>query len=203
MYLDITKEPNRDGKWTIFLLILSVAFLMFCATCEGQVYTAADLPTILNRSDSISRIELLAAKKFHAKLNEYRKQKGVNPLKWNDTLFLAAHNHNQWMTLNKRMTHDEFQLNYNFTGYDPTERVTYVCGQKVFYCAENIAPFGVVGKTIDEIAEVAATTALNAWKNDKPHDDNMLDKHKRHGIAFSLKGGYCTDDFASNYHVNK
>jgi uncharacterized protein YkwD len=197
MYLDITKEPNRDGKWTAFILILSVVFLMLCAQCEGQVYTAVDLPIILNRTDSVSKIELLAAKKFHAKLNEYRKQKGVNPLKWNDTLFLAAHNHNQ------RMTHDEFPLNYNFTGYNPTERVIYVCGEKAFYCAENIAFFGAVGKTIEEIAETAATTALNLWKSDAPHNTGMLANYKAHGIAFSLKSGYCTDDFASIHRVNK
>lgn len=37
MYLDIQKEPNRDGKWTMFIFILAVAFVMLCATCEGQV----------------------------------------------------------------------------------------------------------------------------------------------------------------------
>lgn len=204
MYLDIPKEPNRDSKWSMFILILAVAFMMFCATCEGQVYTAKDIPAVLGKTDSVSKIELLAAKKFHAKLNAYRKQKGISLLRWSDTLFLVAYNHNQWMTLNKTLlTHSEFQLNYNFTGHDPTERATYVCGERGFYCVENIAFFGTEGKTIEEIAETAAITAFTSWKNDKPHNDNMLGEYKVHGIAFSLKGYYCTSDLSGNYRVNK
>jgi len=196
MYLDIPRNPKSNGL--IFLICLAIFMLMCAVACEGQVYKATDIPMIMNRTDSISRLELLTAKKFHKKLNEYRKQKGVCELRWSDTLYILAMNHNAWMSYNKTLlSHEEFNFNtQNFTGETTRDRLDYVCETKTVGTYENCAWFGAFDKTIEQMSEDGALTAFNMLKDDKPHCAVMINpNNKVHGAHFSYKGRYCTSEF--------
>jgi len=198
MYADLFQEdPNKNKRTGIIVFLFCLAILMAMAsTCSGQVYKATDIPMILGRTDSISRLELLTAKKFHQKLNEYRKQKDVSPVRWSDTLYIVAMNHNAWMALNNIFSHTEFPFNYNFTGTLYGDRLDYVLDTKTIGCLENLAFFSWGEGTMEQMAETGALTALTMWKNDKPHNDLMISPSCRvHGIHFSPKGGYCTSEF--------
>ena len=71
MYIAFENDPNKEPKRGWIMCLLCVAFLLGAAQCcKGQVYKAVDIPKILGRTDSISRLELLTAKKFHQKLFE-------------------------------------------------------------------------------------------------------------------------------------
>ena len=194
--IEETARNKRTGI-VIFLVSIAILMLMTAVTCQGQVYKATDISMILNRTDSISRLELLTAKKFHKKLNEYRAQKGVGKLRWSDTLYVMAMNHNAWMVQNKTLLmHEEYKNSYNFTGVTYRDRLDYVLDTKTVGTLENITWFGVIKGSMDEIADIAALTAINAWKDDKPHDDVMIRiGNKVHGVHFSYKGGYCTSEF--------
>jgi uncharacterized protein YkwD len=173
-------------------------------TCDGQVYKAADIPMILNRTDSVSRLELLTAKKFHQKLNEYRKHKNIPLVQWSDTLYISAMNHNAWMSLNKTgMTHIQRDMTYNFTGIFPTDRVDYVRDKKGYLVSENVTYTGIFGNTIEEISEASALSSFNGWRHSlKGHNENMLNpKHKFHAVAFSFQGMYCTSNFCGRMFV--
>lgn len=205
MYIAFEKDPNRDGKRVVIVFILCLVFFAVAFKCSGQVYKDEDITKILGKTDSVSRLELLTAKKFHKKLNEYRKQNNVHPLKWNDTLYIVAINHTKWMTTNKTgLTHVQRDMTYDFTGVFPTDRATYVLDKKLFLVGENITYIGIFGKTIEEISEAAAMSAFNSWKYDKPHNDNMLNKmYVFHAVAFNYKGLYCSSELAVKSFVEK
>jgi uncharacterized protein YkwD len=203
-YLDLIEEdPNRNRRNGLIVFVICVILLGTLVKCTGQVYTAIDISKVLNRTDSVSKLELLTAKKFHAKLNEYRKQNGMPLVEWSDTLYLSAMNHNSWMALNKTgMTHIEHDMTYNFTGVFPSDRLDYVRNGKGYLVSENVTYTNVYGNTINEIAESAAISVFNGWKHSKGHNDNMLYKyHKYHAVAFSFQGLYCTSNFCGRLFV--
>src|ERR1044071_5443656 len=75
-----------------------------------------------SESDSIQYIERMAAYLFHQKINSYRAAKQLNTLAWDDTLWLAARNHTQWMNTNSKLSHEENSNSTGFTGKSPGDR---------------------------------------------------------------------------------
>ncbi len=201
MYIAFENDPNKNNRFkgTMFLICVAIFLIMCAATCEGQGYKATDIYKVINRTDSVSKLELLTSKKFHKKLNEYRKSKGACELRWSDTLYLMAMNHNEWMYKNKtHIIHYENTCSYNFTGESPKDRLDYVCEVKTFGASENCTSFWWKDGTMEEIAETGALFAFEMWKSDKPHDENMLCRtSKIHGVHFLYRptGAYCTSDF--------
>ncbi len=200
--IDLSKpDPNRNRRNGFIMALIMVLYLAIIVKCSGQVYKATDIPIVLGRTDSLSKLELLTAKKFHAKLNEHRKKNGVPPVRWSDTLYILAMNHNAWMRYNKTtLMHYQTMNTAHFTGEEPKNRLDYVCDTKTFGTSENIAWFSWGNRiTIEQMAEIASLAAISSWKSDKPHNDNMLNKWDRvHAIHFSYKGGYCTSEFSGN-----
>lgn len=207
-YLDLMQEDPNKNKRTgiiIFLVCMAIFMLMCAVTCNGQVYKAVDIPKILGRTDSISKLELLTAKKFHNKINEYRAHKNIPPLIWSDTLYIIAMNHSAWMALNKtRLTHLQWDMTYDFTGIKPTNRAEYVCEERIWWIGENLAWFGYSKGTVEEMAETSALTAFNMLKNDPPHNAPMVDRsNTKHAAYFSYNGGRCASEFCGNKFIRK
>jgi len=200
MYLDLQKDPKRDGRTIIIVLLFSIAFLLIASKCTGQVYKVWDIPIIMNRTDSVSRLELLTAKKFHKKLNEYRKSKGICELRWSDTLYIMAMNHNMWMSYNKtHLMHAEIRNTAHFTGEETKDRMDYVCDTKTFGTSENCSWGAWVHGTIENMSETASLTAFNLLKDEPLHNAAMLIPLDRaHGVHISYKGGYCTSELCGN-----
>jgi len=174
--------------------LLFVFLMTLCAVAQPSVNT-----------DSIARInQEKIAKAFHEKLNAFRKQQRCKPLEWNDTLALAGHNHNKWMTENDLLSHTENpKKNINFTGKTPSERADYVGKRKNGWnCGENCLYFTAFvpeGKEISDLhAQSLAEQALQQWKDSREHKANMLYNYKNHGTAFFIFGPqvWATDVFS-------
>jgi uncharacterized protein YkwD len=140
-------------------------------------------------ADVVVQSEGKIASNFHTLINEYRAEKLMLPLVWNDTLALAAKNHNQWMEFNNDLDHTENKKGPYFTGRDITSRINYASNMKGdLFCGENILYFSF---TIDTTAVIDDSTAFRIadeafemWRNSPGHNANMLRRFKLHGISF-------------------
>jgi uncharacterized protein YkwD len=140
-------------------------------------------------ADVVVQSEGKIASNFHTLINEYRAEKLMLPLVWNDTLALAAKNHNQWMEFNNDLDHTENKKGPYFTGRDMTTRINYASNMKGdLFCGENILYFSF---TIDTTAVIDDSTAFRIadeafemWRNSPGHNANMLRRFKLHGISF-------------------
>lgn len=161
--------------------LAAIAVLFACAPLFSQSKPAkADaINSIVNSSgsDSTQYIERMAAYLFHQKINEYRSAKQLNTLVWDDTLWLAARNHTQWMNTNAKLSHEETTNSTGFTGKSPGDRYAYVSSDngKAQWCGENaLYNYSAVGLTANQIAEKIAQYSLEQWEASPGHNANML-----------------------------
>jgi hypothetical protein len=171
---------------------------------QGQIDRAEALPSILKRAetDSVQYIERTSAYLFHQKINSYRAEKNVGALQWDDTLWLAARNHNMWMMENNKLSHDENSGTALYTGASPGGRYAYVTSNKgkTQWSGENVLyNYSAYGKNAKEIANNIAQHSFDQWQASPGHNENMLNESSYlHGVAFKLEGGkvWSTDLFA-------
>ena len=186
-----------------------IKFIVFFCAIQSlysqQVSTVTNLPNLLNipATDSVQKIERLAAFKFHHLINNYRLSKKLDTLAWNDTLWLISRNHSIWMSTNLKLSHGEIKGTPCYTGNSPGQRFTYAQYNNpvIAWSGENaLYNFSSKGRTINEIAENVANQSIVDWKNSPGHNSNMLDKkHQMHGVSFCLNTNgkvYATDLFA-------
>lgn len=182
----------------------------FSVIANAQIYTVNDIDKLLLNSekDSVAQIERLAAKEFHKLINQYRTENKLSTIDWDETLWIACRNHNNWMAESGNLSHLQTSKNKNFTGIDPADRFNYAAGgsAKNGWSGENaLYNYSAKGKTITEIAKNIAKESFTQWKNSPGHNKNMLgSRHSIHGVAFILNDGrvWGTDLFAIgvNYH---
>lgn len=181
--------------------LTSIGFI-FCLLQIGnaQKNTINDLDNILKKieTDTIAKIERLAAFEFHHLLNNYRKQQRKQALDFDEIMWIAARNHNLYMKAAGDLTHREDIKLSNLTPYStgnyPSERVDFAAADKEVYISsggENcLYNYSFYGNNYVEIAKNIALTAFNQWKSSKGHHENMLTTdYKKHGIAFTYDGG--------------
>jgi uncharacterized protein YkwD len=103
------------------------------------------------------------------KLNEYRKENGLNTLVWSDKAFKASEHHSKYMDEKRELTHNEDSptpsLNSRMWHYGITDNLTNgeICCLAYTY--------GVT--SIDSVAIII----LDAWKNSKGHNKIMLNPY--------------------------
>jgi uncharacterized protein YkwD len=146
-------------------------------------------------TDTVMKVERLAALKFHQLINAYRLENKLDTLRFNDTLWHAARNHNIWMIANNELSHVEEKETPSFTGEDPGDRYAYVVNDHVncSWTGENCLYNHAYISTINESIERIANAAIAQWKASPGHNANMLrERHWQHGVAFSIsKDGRC------------
>lgn len=147
---------------------------------------------------------------FHRLINEYRAQNKLQALSWNDTLWLAARNHNLWMQKEKKLSHRESSKNEFYTGEKPSERLKYVYSHPLFFDwnGENCLYIGGYTSPIRVAPEAIALEIFNDWKNSSGHNQNMLNKtHQNHGFSIFIDQNgtlWATDLFGtSRYYSTK
>jgi len=181
--------------------------LVFVHAVNGQTpFRAESIPMFLEKftSDSIACIERAAAYYFHRILNNYRKEKGLVELHWNDTLWIAGMNHSLWMSRQHELTHTERAKTWYFTGRRVEDRVLYASdgNDHLRWSAENaLYNSSTKGKDISSIAGNMAKYAFEQWKGSPGHNKNMLKESSRaHGVAFVITSDHIwvTDVFAFN-----
>ncbi|MEX1001327.1 MAG: CAP domain-containing protein [Crocinitomicaceae bacterium] len=164
------------------------------AQIEDKIYREGHLKELLENIDTDEKLqfERKCAYHFHHLINEYRVQKRLHTLYWDDRLWLAARNHNLYMIKSGGLTHGESRNHESFTGGSPGERIQYSCygaaltgvfGENILY---NYA-HDIEG-SLDDIAYHMAKESFEDWKNSKPHNENMLDAaYFAHGTAFNVE----------------
>lgn len=180
------------------LMILGLT-LSLLQVSNAQKNTINDLDNILKEieTDTIAKIERLAAFEFHHLLNDYRKQQRKQALDFDEIMWIAARNHNLYMKAAGDLTHSEdmklSKLNSYATGSYPSERVDFAAADKELHISsggENcLYNYSFYGNNYVEIAKNMALAAFNQWKSSKGHHENMLTTdYKKHGIAFTYDG---------------
>lgn len=168
--------------------ILTLIFLIIASYSWGQL--------------SSSEIKRLT---YHVnnQINKLRRERGLEVLKLNDTLNLAAEFHSKYMVQNSVLSHQQKVSKYK----NPTDRVVYFGGKNFTSIGENI----LFTKSItlptneDKLIEIAKEIALQ-WKNSPNHYKNIINGTYTHsGLGFSLTKDnviYATQVFArSGYTV--
>lgn len=174
---------------------------------QGEL--AKILSQVPNRLDL--QLERLTAYFFHQKINQYRLERNLNTMYWDDRMWLAARNHNLYLWKQNALTHEETNGKPFYSGINPWDRMQYVTYNnfKMESFSENCLYFTDHFLTFEaDAAMEIAERALVQWKNSPGHNKNMLDpKHFAHGTSFIVAGVYlyATTNFgnASNFEVNE
>lgn len=192
-------------KTALFFLASFASLVAFTPLfSQSATERAESLGNVLKQveTDSIQYIERTAAYLFHEKINAYRVGKKIAVLQWDDTLWLAARNHNVWMMENNNLDHSEKSGSAYFTGGSPGARYSYVTSNKgkTQWSGENVLyNYSAYGKNALEMANNIAQHSFEQWQASPGHNDNMLNGSSYlHGVAFKLEGGkvWSTDLFA-------
>ena len=180
-------------------------FIFFTVTFVGsaQIYTEKEISIAINKSkkDSVSKIERLAALKFHNIINKYRLKHHLDSLHWSESLWITTRNHSVWMAETDKLSHTQTKKNNYFTGRKIQDRIKYVTNinSKINLLGENVLyNSDISGSTINKIAYNIASIAFKEWKNSSDHNRNMLTKNfTTHGVAFIIKDDlfWATDVF--------
>ncbi len=184
--------------------ILGILVLTFAHSIHAQIsknLKTSDLSTFLqlSQADEILKKERDCALIIHDLINEHRKSNRKQPLKWNDTLWLAARNHSNYLDQNRKFQHDQIRGKNLFTGINHNDRIQYVLGQDPSLKAsgENIFSTGYAFSNTH-----LAKLAFDGWKNSPGHNKNMLtNDFKLHGVAVFIgdEGVIITDVLSSNF----
>ncbi len=174
---------------------------------QGEL--AKILNEVPNRLDL--QLERLTAYFFHQKINQYRLERNLNTMYWDDRMWLAARNHNLYLWKQNALTHEESKEKPFYSGVEPWDRMQYVTYNnfKMESFSENCLYFTDHFLTFEaDAAMELAERALVQWKNSPGHNKNMLNpKHFAHGTSFIVAGVYlyATTNFgnASNFEVNE
>lgn len=118
------------------------------------------------------------------KLNEYRKENGLNTLVWSDKAFKASEHHSKYMDEKRELTHNEDSptptIKCRTTHYGITNNVISgeICCLAYTYGTTSI----------DSVAIII----LDAWKNSKGHNEIMLNpKYEFAGSSCLYKTKEC------------
>ncbi len=190
----------------VYLILLLLSHVLFpgCASRASRT-DSTQTQEIAQRID-LPRLE----QRIHALINEERRKKGLNPLKWDDKLARIARKHSEDMARNNYFSH------VNQQGQDPTERARkqhYKCFKDygTFYTvgiAENIFLNYLFDRitylnnqkiyhylTLEEIAR----STVQGWMESPGHRSNILHpRYDREGIGVAVSGDgivYITQDF--------
>lgn len=173
----------------------------------NKVFREGDLSKIQgevkNRSDL--QLERLTAYFFHQRINQYRLENKLTTLYWDDKMWLAARNHNLFMTIAPKIGHIEQIGAKFFTGIKPSNRILYVTyngfSVKLYgeNCLLNFSADSLI--SLEENAKNIAEKSFEQWKQSPPHNLNMLNRDFfAHGTSFVVvEGGkvYGTTNFGN------
>ncbi len=187
-------------------MVIFLLSFVFSTNAISQTLKASSLNKLLfsiNNNKKLS-IEYRASEIFHTLINDYRKENGLNELEFNHILWLAARNHNLWMSENN-LSHIENTKSLNFTGTKPGDRVDFVSKNSCSWTGENCLYNFSYDEydTTESNAYSIANESFIQWKNSSGHNKNMLGSHSFQGTSFYISKngivwatslfGYCKD----------
>ncbi len=141
-------------------------------------------------TNEVLQFERLSSYFFHQLINLHRQKNGLSTLYWDDRLWLAARNHNIYMSNNKKLTHSQITGRDFFSGRSFSDRVKFVTYNLDDVDSQGENALYIYFSNNDNVVEDALLTAKEAmkiWMNSRGHNQNMLDMmHFSHGTAFYI-----------------
>ena len=170
------------------LLLIGLLSIMFSSESIGQkkeLKYASDVANLKEqlKTDSILRFEYACAMEFHKYLNAYRISRKLKPLRWNDTLWVVAMNHGNYLNENDLFSHQQIARKSLFSGVQPNNRYDFVVKSKhsIAGYGENLFMTSINQKNSPD---QHAHEAFDSWKKSPGHNKNMLYKSfDEHGTA--------------------
>lgn len=101
------------------------------------------------------------------KINEYRVEKGLNTLKWDDATYKSTQVHTEYMVKNDKLSHTENSKTPSFT-----DRIRLFSDKNYIAGYENVNKVYYTDNSIDKISDLI----LSSWKSSKGHNSAMLGK---------------------------
>lgn len=180
---------------------------------KGYVYITQDLCEerieVKNEKEPNVDVQLLA-KRIHELVNEERRKRGLNELKWSDDLSRVAYEHSLDMAQNNYFSH------INLNGKNPTERaiekgidvklrrgnlIRVGIGENIFQnnLIKSVFKVGDLEyKEYRDLEELAKST-VEGWMKSKGHRENILEQnYTMEGIGIVIKKSgevYITQNF--------
>jgi len=99
------------------------------------------------------------------KINEYRVEKGLNSLKWDDATYKSTQVHTEYMVKNNKLSHTENSETPSFTS-----RIRLFSDKDYIAGIENVNKVYYTDNSIDKISD----KILSSWKRSKGHNSAML-----------------------------
>lgn len=175
------------------ILLLIIAFSFLSNKIIAQRNKVFKLSEIENWDDFINRSEMKVEREialhFHQLINDYRSKKRLNVLIWDDTLWLAARNHNLWMQKQNKLSHQQTLKNEFYSGKNPEERLLFVDSEypRNKWNGENCLYIGGYSIPLNTSTEDVAKEIFNDWKKSTGHNQNMLkSSHISHGMSIFI-----------------
>lgn len=186
-------------KWLVIFWVISTSYLgvLGSQSFDGGPYSYSDLSKLKKEAQSRYEDERIAKRAeiiFHEMLNDYRAKLGKTQLDWLDIHWVAAINHNLWMSANDQLSHHQKSNTKYFSGSSPGDRVRFANDQNAGarYSGENCLYNWVnfFSGTEDEKAKKLAKMLFHQWKSSPGHYRNMVNEHhKGHAIAILIESG--------------
>lgn len=197
---------NRSGLLAVVPLLIALPLSGSAAETRNRAKTKPRQPLTHTQP---KLVPASLEKKIHDLINGVRKEHGLPPLAWDDTLALIARRHSEDMVARGYFSHTspeghDFLFRYQQGGY----RCEVPVGQAVYQGAENIyqnnlydSVTTVNGKRFTDWNsedQIAATT-VEGWMQSPGHRKNILNPHwGRVGIGISISSDgkvFFTQDF--------
>jgi len=105
--------------------------------------------------------------KVFQKINDYRVEKGLNRLEWDDATYKSTVVHTEYMVKNNELCHTENSKTPSFT-----DRISLFSDKNYIAGYENVNKVYYTENSIDKISDLI----LSSWKSSKGHNSAMLGK---------------------------
>jgi hypothetical protein len=172
-------------KHLLLIGLLSIMFSFESVAQKKELKYASDVANLKEqlKTDTVLRFEYACAMEFHKYLNNYRTSRKLKPLRWNDTLWVVAMNHGNYLSENDLFSHQQIARKSLFSGVQPGNRYEFAVKSKhsIAGYGENLYMTSFENKNNPD---QFAFKAFNAWKKSSGHNKNMLFKSlDEHGTA--------------------
>jgi uncharacterized protein YkwD len=202
----IRRDKKRSGE---LISVLSLAMLMAFSlvSSAGTPPYKAETPLVYASRPRIVIADL--ERQIHKLINNERKQYGLHPLAWDDTLARIARHHSSDMSTRKFFSHEspeghDFSYRFRQEGYRcsiPVGSTRYLGAENIFqnYLFDSVIRVnGDVIYNWDSKEKIAETT-VQGWMNSPGHRKNILTPYWSNegiGVAVSPDGKiYITQNF--------
>ncbi len=183
------------------LFSFSTLFVDTTVQMNTPVHSTQDAGSYIYKDDNTRQLEKMVIPWILYYTNLYRKEHGIDSLKYDACLLKAAGYHSEYLfnesndSRKIKLVHEEEAESKWFTGKGPTDRAKKagcekLCGENALYFTmPDLLPdeFTNKKKLNNEAKEIAHRMVYEQWDRSKGHKENMLNAdYKYVGVSASI-----------------